>query len=349
MVDMIAARFTTATRKLELKRVPIPEPKAGEVLVRIAACGICLSDVHVLDGTLQLRVPEVTLGHEAAGTIDCTGSGVPAFWRPGMRVVIMPGRACGSCPACVRGGTLDDCLGPQVMGNDYDGAWAEFCAVPYTGISLVPESIPFEQAAILADAVTTPYGGLIDTGNLRPGESVGLWGVGGLGVHAIQIARLSGAAPIFAIDTLPAARERALSFGADYALDPADSKALRAAIYQATGKRGLDLAVDMVGLTATRAQADSCLGMRGRLILIGLTGEPIHLDNPVGFTLRMHAMQGHLGGKRKDLDALVKLVETKRLDLSRSITEVMPLSQVARGVRQLEEKIGNPIRLIVRP
>ncbi len=348
MALMLAARFESATRKLTLKEVPIPEPRTGEVLVKVAACGICLSDVHVLDGMLQLKVPEVTLGHEASGAIAAVGAGVPSFWKEGQRVVIMPGRSCGQCFACVSGGSLDDCKNVQIMGNDYDGAWAGYVAVPFNTLSLLPEGVPFEQAAILADAVSTPYSGLLETGALRPAESVGVWGVGGLGAHTVQVARLAGAVPIIAVDSLPAARERALVLGADFALDPADPK-LREQIFRITERRGLDLAVDLVGLTATRTQADSCLGTNGRLVLIGLTPQPIHLDNAVGFTLRMHTLRGHLGGKKSNLDALVKLLASKRLDLSRSISEVMPLAEVARGVEQLEKKIGHPIRLLVRP
>ena len=106
------------------------------------------------------------------------------------------------------------------MGFAFDGAWAEYVVVPWQALVAVPDHVAIEQAAILADAVSTPYAGLTDRAGLRRGESVGIWGIGGLGVHAVMIARMVGASPIIALDPSEAARQRALDRGADHALDP---------------------------------------------------------------------------------------------------------------------------------
>jgi D-arabinose 1-dehydrogenase-like Zn-dependent alcohol dehydrogenase len=215
---MRAARFDATSRRLEVQDVPVPVPSPTEVLVRVEACGICLSDVHLLDGTLPAVLPVVTPGHEAAGTVEAVGDLVPG-WTPGDRVLMAGGRNCGTCRWCVRG-RIEDCEAFQILGFNYDGAWAQYVVVPYGALTGVPAGLPVEQAAILADAVSTPYAALTDRAALRPGEAIGLWGIGGLGVHAVQVARMVGAAPIIAIDPLPSARERALRLGADVALDP---------------------------------------------------------------------------------------------------------------------------------
>jgi D-arabinose 1-dehydrogenase-like Zn-dependent alcohol dehydrogenase len=347
MTTMRAARFDSATRELAVRDVPVPDVGPTDVLVRVKACGICLSDVHLIDGSLRSSLPVVTPGHEAAGVIERVGERVPG-WTPGQRVVMAGGKACGACASCANGRGQEDCLRFRIMGFDYDGAWAEFIVVPYTSLTLVPEHIPFEQAAILADAVSTPYAGLIDRGGLRPGESVGLWGIGGLGVHAVQIARMAGAALIVAVDTLPDARARALDRGADFALDPAGED-VPARIREITGGRGLDLAVDLVGANAVLAQAAQCIGRNGRVVMIGLSPEPIQLGAGVNFGVRSQSLLGHLGYHKRHLDQLVEIVARGRLDVSRSISGILPLEDVAAGVERLAKKEGNPIRLVVRP
>src|SRR3954467_4131934 len=212
---MRAARVAASTRELSRAEVPVPALQPHEVLVRVQACGVCLSDVHLIDGSLPGPLPVVTPGHEPAGVIEAVGADVP-FWQPGQRVVMVAGRPCLTCARC-GGGQPDKCLAVEIMGFSFDGAWAEYVVVPYGALPAVPDSVPIEQAAILADAVSTPYAALVDRANLRPGESLGVWGVGGLGVHAVKIGRLMGAAPIVAVDPLPAARERALRGGADVA------------------------------------------------------------------------------------------------------------------------------------
>jgi D-arabinose 1-dehydrogenase-like Zn-dependent alcohol dehydrogenase len=347
MATMRAARFDRQTHALSVTEVPIPEPGPTEVLVRVEACGICLSDVHLVDGTLPAPLPQVTPGHEAAGVVERLGALVPPAWHPGQRVTMAGGRPDMTCPNCVRGRT-SECLRTQIMGFDYDGAWAEYVTVPYAALSAIPADLPFEQAAILADAVATPYAGLVDRAALRAGETVGLWGIGGLGVHAVQIARLVGAALVVAVDPSPAARRRALDRGADIALDPS-SEDVPYEVLRHTGGRGLDVAVDLVGANAVLAQADSCLGRCGRLLMVGLSSDPVQLGPSVMFGTSAHTLLGHLGYEKRHLDHLVDLVAAGRLDVSASVSDVLPLEDVVRGVERLASKENDPIRLVVRP
>ncbi len=350
---MRAARFDFASRQLMVQDVPVPQPGPGEVLVRVGACGICLSDVHIMDGALgpqPLDWPQVvTPGHEAAGTIERLGPGVP-FWQPGQRVVLAAGRNCGFCRHCASGGGQRACLNPLVLGQGCDGGWAEYIVVPFGELTAVPDHVPIEQAALIADAVATPYTGLIHRGELRLGEAVGLWwGIGGLGVHAVQIARLAGAGLIIAVDPLDAACQRALAAGADHALNPRTVD-VREEVMRLTDGEGLDLAVDLAGVNSALDQAESCLGRYGRAVIIGMCLEPVQLtESSLYLAYFNHAVLGHDGYEPRDIAQLVRLVASGRLDLSRSVSHVVPLEDVVQGVERLRTKEGNPVRIVIKP
>jgi D-arabinose 1-dehydrogenase-like Zn-dependent alcohol dehydrogenase len=342
---MLAARFD-ASSGLSMQQVPIPEPGPLDVLVKVEACGICLSDVHLIDGSIPAIIPTVTPGHEASGVIARTGDGVEG-WSEGDRVILAAGRVCMKCERC-RSGRLEQCTAPEIMGFQYDGAWAEYIVVPFYALTAVPDGVPMEQAAIIADAVSTPYAALSERAALRPGETIGLWGIGGLGTHAVQIARMLSAGLIVAVDPLESARKRALSLGADIAIDPT-TEDVQATILRETGGLGLDIAVDLVGRNDVLMQAQWCIVRGGRLVMVGLSLDPLELGPGLLFGGRAISLLGHLGYRKQHLDELVTLLARGRLDLSGSISDVMPLSDVADGVRRLSEKEGDPVRLIVKP
>src|SRR5262245_18461273 len=245
---MRAERFYADTKRVVLEDVPIPEPGPGEVLVKVAFCGICHSDLSLINGTFPAQRPVVTQGHEASGTIAKLGPGVTG-WSVGDQVIVAAGRPCTTCPKCRRG-DLSNCQRIQLMAFAYDGAWAEYTVAQAVGLTRVPDNVPLEQAAILADAVGTPFGAMVRTGKVGVGESVGVWGVGGVGTHIVQLSRLVGAASVLATDIKPAVLDRALELGSDHALDAADP-ALRDKIAEITGGRMLDVAFDAVGLKST--------------------------------------------------------------------------------------------------
>ena len=345
MSTMLAARFHAADKVLRVTEVPVPEPGPAEVLVKVAACGICLSDVHLIDGSIPAIHPEVIPGHEAFGTVVAAGD-MAAGWKEGARVTLAGGKNCGGCQNCMTG-RVDECLSFQIMGFHYDGAWAEYIKVPFYTLSPVPR-IAACSGAILADAVATPYAALKDRAKLQAGESVGLWGIGGLGTHAVQLARMMGAAVVIAVDPLPSARERALTLGADAAIDPT-TEDVQKRVYEITDGRRLDVAVDLVGANVVIAQAVTCLGRNGRAVMVGLSLEPLTLERSLLFGVQSHAVLGHLGYQKRHLDELVRLLASGRLELSASISDVMPLTEVGEGVRRLAEKDGDPVRLIVTP
>ncbi len=333
---MLAGRLNVRTRSFEVKEVPVPTPGPGFVRVKVQAAGVCLSDVHLIQGLLtprHLKGDEVTLGHETSGTVDLSGDGVDT-WNKGDRVVIQAGYE-------HNGVTL-------TMGVDYDGGWAEYVVVPAGVLVPLSADFSFEQAAVIPDAVSTPWASIVSTGNIRPAEAVGVWGVGGLGAHGVQLLRMIGAAPIIAVDPLPGARERALAFGADVALDPLAGD-FAASVAEATSCRGLDAAFDFAGVDAVRAQAVDSLGLKGRLVLVGLSGNPITISDSTSFSYGRKQIRGHYGSEAQHVPELVALAELGRLDFARSISDTLPLRDAAAAVERLESKGGNPIRLVLLP
>ncbi|GAB2995421.1 zinc-binding dehydrogenase [Mycobacterium bourgelatii] len=343
---MRAERFYSDTKRVELEDVPIPEPGPGEVLVKVAFCGICHSDLSLINGTFPPQAPVVTQGHEASGTIAKLGPDVTG-WAEGDRVVVAAGRPCQVCPNCRRG-DLSNCQRIKLMAFAYDGAWAEYTVAQAVGLTRVPDNVPLEQAAILADAVSTPFGAVVRTGKVAVGESVGVWGVGGVGTHIVQLARLVGAVPVIAFDINPAVLERALELGADYAFDTRDDR-LYERVAEITGGRMLDVAFDAVGLKVTFEQALSCVTVGGRLVGVGMSAESPTVGPTAMFGLTRKQVLGHLGYQNVDIETLTKLVSAGRLDLSRSISEIVALEDIHRGIEKLERQDGNPIRILVKP
>lgn len=343
---MRAQRFYADTKTFAVEDVPIPEPGPGEVLVKVAFCGICHSDLSLINGTFPAMRPVVTQGHEASGTIAKLGPDVTG-WAEGDRVVVAAGRPCTQCANCRRG-NVTNCLAIQLMAFAYDGAWAEYTVAQAAGLTRVPDNVPLEQAAILADAVSTPFGAVVRTGKVGIGESVGVWGVGGVGTHIVQLARLVGAAPVIAVDVKPAVLERAVELGADHAFDARDER-LSEKIAELTGGRKLDVAFDAVGLASTFEQALDNLTVGGRLVAVGMSAEPACVGSTSMFALTQKQVLGHLGYQNVDIETLATLVSRGRLDISRSISDVVSLEDIAVGIERLHSQEGNPIRILVQP
>ena len=183
---------------------------------------------------------------------------------------------------------------------------------------------------------------------VQSGQSSAVFGIGGLGVHAVQLLKIIGSGPIIAVDPLQQARERALAVGADLALDPSDpefSKKIRTA----TQGRGIDAAFDFAGVSAVRTQALPLLAECGRLVIVGIASEPIIIPNDMAFAYKRNQIIGHYGSEPHHTQELVELIRVGKLDLSGSITSVLPLEKAGEALNQLAQKIGNPIRIVLKP
>ena len=327
---MRAGRITVSTRVFEVVDVPTPDAGAGQVRIKVAAAGVCLSDVHFLEGILSpgyLEDDHVTLGHEVAGVVDQIGTGVSGI-AIGDRVLLIAG-------------ARNDEQQITTMGFDYDGGWAEYVVTQSDLVAQIPDSLPFEQAAIIPDAVSTPWAAISSTGKILAGESVVVFGVGGLGIHAVQLLKLVGCSKIIAIDPREDARTNALARGANFAFAPDDPEIKK--------HRGLNAAFDFAGVSSIRKQALSLLGEQGRLIIIGIANEPIVIPNDMAFTYMRTQIMGHYGSEAHHVRELIEFTREGRLDLSHSVTQVLPLEQAGHALDTLAKKIGNPIRIVLKP
>ena len=327
---MRAGRITLSTRAFEVVDVPTPDAGPGQVRIKVAAAGVCLSDVHLLEEILSpgyLVGDHVTLGHEVAGVIDQLGAGVRSS-AVGDRVLVIAGER-------------NQAQQITTMGFDYDGGWAEYVVVKAELVAQIPDSLPFEQAAIIPDAVSTPWAAISSTGKVVAGERVAVFGVGGLGVHAVALLKIIGCAAVIAIDPRKDARANALARGAEFAYAPDDPELKK--------HRGLNVAFDFAGVTPVRKQALSMLGEQGRLIIVGIANEPIVIPNDMAFTYMRTQIMGHYGSEAHHVRELIEFARQGWLDLSHSVSEVMPLEKAAEALEKLASKVGNPIRIVLKP
>lgn len=342
---MRAARFEGPGRPLVVQDVPVPRPAPDEVLVRVATTGLCGSDVHIaVEGITPTAHLPITLGHEIAGTVAEVGDGV-SDWAPDQRVCVFPALFDGTCSACLAGHS-EICSNRRILGIHAEGGLAEYVVVPAKNLAAIPDGVPFAQASVCTDAVMTPFHALTDVARLTPGESVVVIGVGGLGLHAVQIARLAGASPVIAVDTRPAQLQRAGRNGADVVVDAGQEPVVEA-VLAATAGTGVDVAAEFVGTRTTIGQAVECLGIGGRAVIAGLGADPITVLPPTLFVRRQLQLLGSYGGTLATLRRVLELLATGRLDLSASVTHTFGLADAQAALETLHQRSGDPQRVVV--
>jgi propanol-preferring alcohol dehydrogenase len=320
---MKAIRLVAPGRPVELHDVPAPAVGPEDVLIRVRAAGICHSDVHYRDGVSPVNAP-VTLGHEVAGVVEAVGTGVTGR-RPGDRVCVHYLATCGSCPWC-DGGTEQFCGTGQMIGKHRDGGWAEFIVLPARSVFTLPAAISFAHGAVLMCSSATALHALRKA-RLQPGESVAVFGLGGLGASAVQLARALGASAVYAVDLDPAKLALAEKSGAV----PVDARAGDpvAEILRLTGGRGVNVALELIGLPLTMQQSVRVLGKMGRAALAGLTQQPFGL-NPYTDLINQEAevigVSDHLA---REIPELLAHAAAGRLDLGPIVTRRVRLEAAA--------------------
>ncbi len=339
---MIAAFFHGSGRPLEVEETPTPEPGAGEILVRVAACGVCHTDLHYLDhGTPTFKAPPLVLGHEVSGTVVVVGHGVdrPAL---GERVLLPAVLPCGACDACRRGrGNI--CERGIMLGNHVDGGYAEFVRIAAHHAIPLPAEIPLIEGAIIADALTTPYHAVVERGRVRPGDRVVVVGCGGIGLNVVQVAAALGAR-VIAVDVSAAKRDWAERLGAVAALDPEGVRLDRAVRDLTDG--GADVAFEAVGRASTQEQALACLRTGGRLVLVGYSPETLPL-NAGRVMFRELDVVGSLGCRPVDYPRVIELARQGRVRVAELVTHRFPLQDINAAFDAL--RAGEPVRAVVIP
>lgn len=366
---MRALRLTAIGAPVSLAELPTPAPAAGEVLVRVRAAGICHSDAHYRAGrSASLRTP-ITLGHEVAGEVAALGDGVTTH-AVGDRVCLHYLVTCGRCAHCVAG-REQYCDTGRMIGHHRDGGHAEYIAVPARNAVHLPAEIPFAHgAAMMCSSATSLHA--LRRGRLQPGDTVAVIGIGGLGISAVQLAKALGALAVYAVDfdeaklaaaarhgavpiraTRPAptatgnaAGEAAVAANVADAADDATVAALRAA----TGGRGCDVVLELVGSPRTMRQAVRMCAVHGRAVIAGLSRSPMTLDTYgelLGPETELIGSNDHL---LSELPLLLELARTRRLDLSEVVVREVPLDAAAvNGVLDALEAYTAPLRTVIVP
>lgn len=340
---MKAAVFHGAGRPLELADVPTPAPGRDDVLVRVAACGLCHTDLHYLDhGVKTFKEPPLILGHEAAGVIEAVGAGVTQR-ASGDRVLIPAVLSCGRCGYC-RAGRENLCDEMVMLGNNIDGAYAEYVVVPAKDVVVVPDGLDLEHACVIADAVSTPYHAVTRRGRVRAGDQVAVVGCGGVGLNVVQCATVAGGR-VIAIDVNEARLETARRLGAVETINPETVDRLDKHVRRRTGG-GVDVAFEAIGNPATMAMAYGLLRRGGRLCVIGYSHEPVTLS---AAKLMYHELEivGSLGCGGGEYPEIIGLVASGRLQLEPVVSGTLPLEQINDGMDRLRR--GEGVRWVVTP
>src|SRR5437016_6344019 len=305
---MRAVRLVQVGKPLEEADIPIPEIGSSDVLIRVAAAGICHSDAHYRAGISKIDSLPVTLGHEVAGRVEKVGAQV-ANLAAGDRVCVHYLVTCGRCDFCKRG-KEQFCRSGQMIGKHRDGGYAEFINVPVANAFRLPDEIPFEVGAIMMCSSATALHAL-NKARFKAGESIAIFGFGGLGFSALQLARAFDCGDVYVVDINPVKLASAAGMGA-IALDARAADPVEQ-IKEATAGTGVDVALELIGSAKTMRQAVLCLGPLGRAALVGLTADSMSIHpytELINKEVEIIGVSDHLAA---ELPTLIEFARTGKL------------------------------------
>jgi propanol-preferring alcohol dehydrogenase len=341
---MRAVRLVEVGKPLEEADVPIPEIGSSDVLIRVTAAGICHSDAHYRGGISKIDHLPLTLGHEVAGYVEQVGREVTNV-LPRDRVCVHYLVHCGTCEFCSRG--LEQfCRSGQMIGKHRDGGYAEFIKVPARNAVTLPNEISFELGAVMMCSSATALHAL-KKARLKPGESLAIFGFGGLGFSALQLARVFECGDAYVVDINPAKLRSAVRMGA-IAIDAKAADPV-AQIKGATAGRGVDVAVELIGSAKTMRQAVLCLGPLGRAALVGLTAESMSVHpytELINKEVEIIGVSDHLAA---ELPALIEFARSGKLRFPAETMRVVDLdaAQINAALDALQDSIDH-FRTVIR-
>lgn len=342
---MRSVQITEIGQPLEGREIPLPEMVDRDVLVRVKAAGICHSDAHYRAGNSPVGPLPITPGHEVAGVVEKTGHGVGTV-EVGDRVCLHYLVTCGDCAYCTRG-SEQFCVEGSMIGKYRDGGYAEYIAVPARSVVPLPDEIPFEHGAILMCSSATSFHAL-RKGRLNPGETVAVFGVGGLGMSAIQLAAAMGALDVYAVDI----NKERLAIAQGFDAIPIDASEVDPVetIRSLTDGRGADVALELVGLPQTMRQAVQSLAVFGRAVMVGIASEPLEIDTYSELLGREAEVIGAADHLLQELPLLIEYARRGVLDLSDVVTRTVPLeAEAVNAVLDELEEFGGGVRTVIVP
>ncbi len=352
-----AAVVSEVGRPLEIEELELDDPKDGEVLIRYTHAGLCHSDIHIAHGDLEARLPMV-LGHEGAGIIEEVGPGVTRV-APGDHVVCSFIPNCGTCRYCANGQQSICDMGATILegylpGEHFPitgprgqygamcmlGTFSQYGVIHQNSAVRVDDDLPLDKAVLVGCGVPTGWGSAVNTADVRPGETVAVYGVGGIGINAVQGARYAGAKNVIAIDPLENKREKAMELGATHAFATAE-EALEA-ITEMTRGRGADKAILTPGLLTAEIVGNGfeAVGKAGVVVLTGLNKlNEINIQLPGSvLTLWRKSLKGSLFGDcnpTTDIPRILSLYRAGDLKLDEIITKTYTLDEINEGYHDL--------------
>ncbi|MGH2486689.1 MAG: Zn-dependent alcohol dehydrogenase [Ktedonobacterales bacterium] len=345
---------------LRIEEVTLEAPKAGEVMVRVAAVAICHSDISSIHGDFAPHLPLVA-GHEAAGLVTEVGQGVTHL-APGQRVVVTLIRSCGHCFYCAQGepylcegdfalkheSRLRDGSGQPLHQGLETGAFAEYVVVDQSQVVPIPDDMPLDRAALLGCGVITGVGAVFNTARPQPGSYVVVIGTGGVGLNTVQAAAIAGANVIIALDTVDAKLEAARGFGATHIINIEREKA-RKIVRELTHGRGADAVFLTVGSTAAVAQGLQLLRPGGALVMVGLPKWTATADFRLADVIwnGQRMLGSHMGSSRPlvEIPRLAEMYQAGTLKLDELITARYPLEQINEAIAAVER--GEALRNVI--
>ena len=340
------ALLLSSYRHLELADLPTPQPRADEVLIRVAACGICGSDVHGYDGSSGRRIPPLVMGHEAAGTIESVGSAVKNF-EPGDRVTLDSTVYCGECSNCRRG-DINLCDRRQVLGvscGDYRraGAFAEFVAVPARILHRLPENLPFAEAAMLEAVAVAIHA--VNLAEISASTTALVIGAGTIGILTLQALRAAGCSRIFVTDVDAGRLDMARELGANEIL--LSDESLNSKLLQLTDGEGVDIALEAVGRNETVAAAIDSVRKGGGVVLIGNITPNVNLplQKVVSRQIRLQGSCASAG----EYPQAIRWMASGAIRVKPLITAVAPLEEGAQWFERLYAREPNLLKVVLTP
>jgi alcohol dehydrogenase, propanol-preferring len=340
---MKAAIFHGAHQPLTIEDIPTPEPQAGEVLIKVAGCGVCHTDLHYIDHDVPtFKKPPLILGHEVSGVVAAPGSGANHF-KEGDRVLAPAVYGCGHCKMC-RTGRENICENMVMFGNNVDGGYAEYMLAPAKDVIPLPAEIPLIEGAIIADATTTPYHAVVNRGKVQPGDAVVVFGCGGIGLNVVQIAAAVGG-QVIAVDVVDAKLEWAKKLGATATLNAKGVERVDKEIRKLTNG-GADIAFEAIGNPVTQAQAFASVRTGGRFVVVGFSDKPMTLDTGRVMFREMEII-GSLGCRAVDYPRVIELARQGKIKVAELVTAKFPLDRINDAFDTLRR--GEGIRSVIVP
>jgi 2-desacetyl-2-hydroxyethyl bacteriochlorophyllide A dehydrogenase len=345
MEKVLAARYYEPHKPLKLEKIELPKVGDDDVLVNIKAAGICHSDLHTINGLFPpAKPPPITLGHEMSGVVAEKGTIVKKV-EIGDRVGADYVLSCGKCSYCLAG--KDNlCDNFKVMAVNAEGAWTEKIVVPQRHIHKLPRNIGFPEGAIMNCAVMTSYHAM-KLAQVSAGDMVLVYGLGGVGINAIQWAKIFGATEIIGVDLEEGKLRLAKEMGATVVVNPRNEDPVKKVREVTSG--GVDVGFEIIGLVDTVRKMIGCVRKGGKAVMVGMCFDNVPIS-PVNDIMtpeiKVMSPQDHL---KAEIPQVIKFIENGRFDLSHAVSHKLPLKDVNEGIRILNERIGDPVRVVLEP